>query len=198
MRKRSCGLIVVMILFMASHVLESTAQPPPPAASRPVDIRAMKGGKAITPQYQLLKGQAMARTREWFQILTQYETDPEWMDELTFTYYVLVRDKVGPQKGPVLFRGDVTYVTIQEGKHMSDMYLHPSTLARYGEVEAVAVLVTFRGQLVAMESQPASNQRWWEQLAPVEGFLLNRMQTPFAMIDFDNYEAIKPGAAGGR
>lgn len=197
MRKWSCGLIVVMILLAAGLVMEVAAQQPA-AASRPVNIRAMKGNKAITPQYQLLKGQTMARTREWFQILTQYETEPEWMDELTFTYYVLVRDKVGPQKGPVLFRGDVTYVTIQKGKHMSDMYLHPSTLARYGDVEAVAVLITFKGQLVAMESQPASQQRWWEQLAPVDGFILNRMQTPFAMIDFDTYEAIKPGSSGGR
>ncbi|MBP7829739.1 MAG: hypothetical protein KA248_07460 [Kiritimatiellae bacterium] len=197
MRKWSCGLIVVMILLAAGVASEVAAQQPA-TASRPVKIRAMKGSKAITPQYQLLKGQTMARTREWFQILTQYETEPEWMDELTFTYYVLVRDKVGPQKGPVLFRGDVTYVTIQKGKHMSDMYLHPSTLARYGDVEAVAVLVTFRGQLVAMESQPSSQQRWWEQLAPVDGFILNRMQTPFAMIDFDTYEAIKTGAPGGR
>jgi hypothetical protein len=33
--------------------------------------------------------------------------------------------------------------------------------------------------------------RWWEQLPPVEGYVLNRMETPFAMIYFDDYEAIK-------
>ncbi|MBU1910362.1 MAG: hypothetical protein KJ726_09970, partial [Verrucomicrobia bacterium] len=141
---------------------------------------------------------ATARTRNWFQILTQYDTAPEWMEELTFTYYVLARDKQATQRTQVLFRGEVTYVTIQKGRHMSDMYLHPSTIARYGEVEAMAVLVTFKGQLVAMESQPASQQRWWEQLAPVDGFILNRMETPFAMIDFDVYEAIKPRWVGGR
>jgi len=198
MRKWSCGLIALVILWGAGGGVEVSAQPPAAPPSRPVKIRGIKGGKASTPEYQLLKGQTMARTRDWFQILTQYETDPEWIDELTFTYYVLTRSKQGPQRGPVLFRGEATYVTIQKGKHMSDMYLHPSTLARYGDVEAMAVLITYKGQLVAIESQPPSQQRWWEQLAPVDGFILNRMETPFAMIDFDTYEAIKPRGAGGR
>jgi hypothetical protein len=195
MRKWSCGLIVLMILCLAGLTLDVLAQQP---ETRPVSIRGIKGGKVATPQYSLLKGQTMARTRDWFQILTQYDTAPEWMEELTFTYYVLVRDKQSAQRTQALFRGEVTYVTIQKGRHMSDMYLHPSTLARYGDVEAIAVLLTFKGQLVAMESQPASQQRWWEAMAPVDGFILNRMETPFAMIDFDTYEAIKPRGAGGR
>lgn len=195
MRILSRGMIIGAILWSVGLILPTPAQQPS-APTRPVVIRGIKGGKITTPQYQLLKGQTMARTRDWFQILTQYDTAPDWMEELTFTYYVLLRDKLSPQRTPILFRGEVTYVTIQKGRHMSDMYLHPSTLARYGEVEATAVLVTYKGQLVAMESQPPSQQRWWEQLAPVDGFILNRMETPFAMIDFDTYEAIKP--RGGR
>lgn len=188
------GLVIACVSLIG---LERTAAQQPPAA-RPINIRSIKGGKVATPQYQLLKGQTMARTRDWFQILTQYDTAPDWIEELTFTYYVLVRDRQAAQRTPVLFRGEVTYVTIQKGRHMSDMYLHPSTLARYGDVEAIAVLVTFKGQLVAMESQPPSQERWWERLAPVDGFILNRMETPFAMINFDDYEAIKPRWVGGR
>lgn len=148
-----------------------------------------------TPQYQLRKGQTSDRVRQWFQILVQYDTEPEWLDELTLIYYVLMRPRGVPQKPPVLFRGEVTYVTIEKGRHFSDVYLHPSTLARYGDVEAVAVLANIRGQLVSMQSQPQTQQRWWEQLAPVDGFVLNRMHTPFAMLDFDVYEALKPPAA---
>jgi len=194
MRKWSCSLIVVLVLSLMGMTLEVLAQQA--ADARPVQIRKIAPGKALTPQYQLLKGQAMARTREWFQLTTQYDTAPEWMDELTFTYYVLMRDR---QKGvQALFKGDVTYVTVQKGKHLSDIFMHPSTLARYGEVQAMAVLVTFRGQLVAVESQPASQERWWERMTPTEGFLLSRMETPFAMINFDDYEAIKPRWAAGR
>ena len=43
-----------------------------------------------------------------------------------------------------------------------------------------------------------TNQRWWEQMTPVDGYVLNRMETPFAMISFDDYEAIKPKAGPAR
>ena len=182
----ACGILATMAAW---------GQAPAPEA-RPVQIKKIIPGKVATPQYQLLKGQTMARTREWFQLVTQYETAPDWMDELTFTNYVLVRDT--QKNAQTLFKGDVTYMTVQKGKHMSDIYLHPSTIARYGQIQATAVLVTFRGQLEAVESQPASQQRWWEQMTPTEGFLLSRMDTPFAMMNFDDYEAIKPRWAGGR
>ena len=90
----------------------------------------------------------------------------------------------------------MTYVNIQKGKHKSDMYLHPSTIARYGDVQRVGVVISSQGRVLAMESLPANNQRWWEQLTPLDGYVLNRMQTPFAMIYFDDYEAIKPSTAG--
>jgi hypothetical protein len=45
-----------------------------------------------------------------------------------------------------------------------------------------------------MEST-AKTANWWDRFSPVEGVLLNRGQTPFAAVDYDMYEAIKPGAA---
>ena len=159
----------------------------------PVSIKNISGDKPQTPQYQLLKGQVMARTLDWYRITVNYETHSDWIDDLTFTYYVLTKDKQGKFH---LFKGDVTYVNLAKGKHLSDMYLHPSTVARYGGVERVAVLIASQGRMLAMDSQPRSASRWWEQspVPPVDGLVLNRMQTPFAMVNFDDYEAIKaPG-----
>jgi hypothetical protein len=86
-------------------------------------------------------------------------------------------------------------VDIEEGnRHKSVAYLHPSTLARYGEVQAIAVVIYEQGRPVAMESRPASKKRWWENYTPVKGYVRNRMETPFAMINFDDYEAIKAGS----
>ena len=181
-----CSLLVFSLLMPSS----SDAQEVTPAITKGISIKKITPEKQKTPEYQLLKGQVMARTREWFVVNTIYETDPEWVDEALFTYYVVVKAKQGPQKY-TLFKGDVTYVNIQKGKHKSDIYLHPSTLARYGDVERVAVVISVQGRPVAMESLPSSNRRWWEELPPVDGYLLNRMQTPFAMINFDDYEAIK-------
>ncbi len=187
-RGRLCLVCAVLSAALALPCL-SIAQDAAPAA-KIASIRKISGGKVKTPEYKLLTGQAMARTRDWFQITTQFETEPEWVDDLTFTYYVLVRGKATGAKF-MLLRGEVTYVTIQKGKHLSDMYLHPSTLARYGDVERVGVVVSTQGRVIAMDSLPASNQRWWEQASPVDGYVLNRMQTPFAMVNFDDYEAIK-------
>ena len=185
--------LTLIAVFLCSSLIGVAQEGP----GRVVQIRKIEPAKVKTPEYQLLKGQFMATTRDWFQITTSYETAPDWLDDLTFTYYVLMKPKSGPAKF-VLFKGDVTYVNIQKGKHKSDMYLHPSTMARYGDVERVAVVLTTQGRVVAMESLPASQQRWWEQLTPVDGYVLNRMQTPFAMVNFDDYEAIKAVGPGGR
>lgn len=168
----------------------------PAAGPRPLDIRKIGGGKVQTPEYQMKKSQFAARTREWFQIIVEYDTDPDWVDEAAFTYYVLLKAKAQTAgRSPfTLFKGDVTYINIQKGKHKSDIFLHPSTLARYGDVERVAVQVNVGGRLVAMDGLPQGTaaQRWWEQMSPLDGYLLNRMQTPFAMMNFDDYEAVKP------
>jgi hypothetical protein len=196
--KRSYGLFLSAILTM-SFLADARAQVPPvqEVTAKSVSIRKLEAAKVQTPQYQLLKGQLMGQTRNWYVVNISYKTDPDWIDELTFTYYLMVRAKEAGKKY-TMFRGEATYVNIQKGDHKSDMYLHPSTLARYGDVEGIAVVVSSQGRVVAMESQPKSAQRWWEQYPPVDGYVLNRMQTPFAMVNFDDYEAIKPKGGEGR
>jgi hypothetical protein len=197
--KRACVFCLVVV-FVAVLILSfpstTFAQPQAVSADKIVQIRKIEpNGKVATPEYKLLTGQVMSKTRNWFQVNVYYETAPEWIDDLTFTYYIVTQSKTGGQKF-TLFRGDVTYVNVQKGKHKSDMYLHPSTIARYGDVQRVGVVISSQGRVLAVESLPANNQRWWEQLAPQDGYVLNRMQTPFAMIYFDDYEAIKPSMAG--
>ncbi len=189
------GVAMLIGLLWAGNPAAAQA-PGAGAGGRPVEIRRISGGKVPTPEYQLKKSQFAARTRDWFQIMVDYETDPEWVDEAIFTYYVVVKARTAqPGKSPyTLFKGDVTYINIEKGRHKSDIFIHPSTLARYGDVEQVAVLINVGGRLVAMDGLPQGSaaKRWWEQMSPLDGYLLNRMQTPFAMINFDDYEAVKP------
>ena len=93
-----------------------------------------------------------------------------------------------------MYRSVVTYVNVAKGKHLSDMFLHPSTLARLGRVEQVAVVVKAKGAVVATDST-AKTPNWWDRFSPVEGVLLSRAQTPFAVVDYDMYEQIKPASA---
>ena len=150
--------------------------------------------KVKTPVFRTAApGQASARQPDWWRGVVEFETAPEWIDELEFTYYAYIEDE--SNKGaPVMFRGMVTYVNVAKGKHVSDIFLHPNTIARMGLVKQVAVVVKARGAVVATEST-ATKPNWWDGFSPVDGVLINRSQTPFAYIDYDMYEAIKPAAA---
>ena len=190
------SIAIAAVLILPLSNLASAQEAAAAPAGNQVKIRKITPNSKIpTPEYKLLTGQVMSETRNWFQVVVDYDTAPEWMDDLTFTYYIVTEGKTGTTKF-TLFRGDVTYVNVQKGKHKSDMYLHPSTIARFGVVQRVGVVISSQGRVLAMESLPSTGSpRWWEQLTPQDGYVLNRMQTPFAMIYFDDYEAIKPTTA---
>lgn len=198
--KALAHILATVTVAISPTLLGAVARAQQPVApvpgQAPLAIRRISGGKVETPEYQVKKSQFAARTRQWFQIIVDYDVAPEWIDEATFTYYVLVQSRrPEPGRNPrTLFKGEVTYVNIGRGKRRSDIYLHPSTVERFGEVERVAVEVRVGGAIVARDGIPqgTAQQRWWESFAPLEGFVLNRMQTPFAMINFDDFEAIKP------
>lgn len=166
-------------------------------------IRNISVNDVRTPEYET-KPNFKPVIKEWKQFEVEYATDPDWVDELTFTYYVLLKNSDNakpnnPRAAYTLLRGDVVNMNIKKGSgHVSVMYLHPSTVDRYGELDRLAVLVTHEGTSAAMETQPSSKTRWWEEMAPVTGLLHNRLESPFAMIAYDRYEAIKVSSAGSR
>ena len=168
---------------------------PGAAGSDILRIRKMAPVPATkTPIYQAsVRTQASARSLDWWRVMVEYETAPEWIDELEFTYYAYLEDQSN-KNAPVMFRGTVTYVNIPKGRHFSDMFLHPNVVARMGAVKQIAVVVKAKGATVAMEST-ATRANWWDGFSPVDGVMMNRSQTPFAFVDFDTYEAIKPSAA---
>jgi hypothetical protein len=190
--------MVAILLWSAWGALAQVAGPGVAAASGAstdiIRIRKLTPGSEKTPIFKTaVQGQGFARQTDWWRVVVEYETAPEWTDELEFTYYAYMKDQSN-KNAPVMFRATVTYVNIAKGKHMSDMFLHPNILARMGRVEQVAVVVKAKGAVVATEST-AKTPNWWDQFSPVEGVMLNRGQTPFAMVDYDMYEAIKPATA---
>lgn len=181
--------IFALLLFVPPELF---AQQP---ASDILRVRRVEGTMVRAPQYQVTGGTRTTRQSQWLQVRTEFETAPEWIDEMTFTYYIVLRNRRPPEGEAEfnLFRGEVTYVNIARTRTgQSTVFLHPSTVARYGDVERVGVVISSQGRVLAMASNPASDQRWWEQLPPRAGFVLTRMQTPWAMVNFDDYEAVKP------
>ncbi len=133
--------------------------------------------------------------KRWAQIETQFETRPEWIDELTFAYFVLVNTQ-DPREPFMLLSREVTYQLIPRGRpHHSWLYIHPHILDRHGAVEGVAVEIQHRGQVIATEaSSPAHLQQyrqWRQQLTPRTGLLLLPEETPFSLFAPDQQQLIK-------
>lgn len=141
-----------------------------------------------TPVYKTSLNSSSTSPKTWWHGYVEYETAPEWIDELEFTYYVYIED--AKTRTTPMFRSTVTYVNIPKGKHLSDVFLHPDTLARYGKPKYVAVVVKHQGAVVASEST-ASQPNWWDRFSPIDGVLLPRTMTPFAVLDYDDFPSVK-------
>ena len=185
----TCWKMIVCIVWAVSLSSVVDAQKLP---SNLIRIQRLDTAEYPTPEYRVDRVRFEgSRSREWTQLSAQYSSQPQWIDEATVRYYALAR---GRGEGPkyTLLRGEVDYVNLEKGSHRSVMYVHPTTVRRYGDIQRLAVVILVKGQPAAWDSKPASKKRWWENFSPVDGLLLNRLETPFALINFDNFDAIEP------
>lgn len=181
------------------------AQPAAPAA--PIDpatlinIRGARFDSVFTPEFSYsLRGRSTTRDgrRQWLQVSTEFDTAPEWMDEVTLTFYVVLRadprnlaEGANPNN---MFTGTVTYVNVKRGRHIATMFLDPNTFERFGVPQAVAVQFNIAGRQAGGEVQPRSTQesRWWTTMTPNGMPLLNRDETPFSLVEIELSNTVKP------
>ncbi len=146
-----------------------------------------------TPEYQFSGTERRSDYREkWMEIETEFESSPEFTEELTFKYYV--------QINKVVFIGEVTHVDIAAGKGLySVMYISPRSISRImagktmsgAAIERVSVEISKQGALVGYGSWKNEKQGWWASSPQKPGFLRNKNETPFAPLYWERYEAIK-------
>ena len=171
-------------------------------------LAAATSGLAQQPNYEVLKiSPAVIRTpvfnfqgdqrrtgqsEQWLEVEVEFMAKPEWTEELTFKYYILL--------GTKLLTGEVTHINIPKGRDLNSvMYVPPRNLMRIMEgrpftsasIVNVGVQILNKGQLVAERSFKASNGQWWQTMQQVTGLVLNKNETPFAPLYWDRYEAIK-------
>ena len=184
-------------------------------------------GQAPNTYYQILKTEPQflespayggarydkrgAKAKEWLEVEVTFEwqprlRDPKYTDELTFNYYILLKNKSPLYPQGTLLVGSVTHTSIPQERDMhSVVYISPRTLERFfdgrvpGNVEQalvdVGVTITKQGQEVAATSWKSRSGSWWPQFQQTPGFVLNKNETPFAPLAWDYYEAIKPRAS---
>ncbi len=154
-----------------------------------------------SPKYDPTQQPSAGREKEWAQFSVVYDTTVEWMDALVFQYYVLSEKVVDGKKAYSLFKKTVKYGDIAKGRaHVSDVYLHPKALERYGKIVAAGFEASIDGKEVAKDSKIEGislTGDWWTKIADKaqvttrDGYLLDRSESPFAMSNIDDSEFIK-------
>ena len=200
---RMAGVAVMALCLNATLAWAQTR----PADSRPGDdpvvaIKDLEGigprARVKTPIYTSNASAGRVPAREWGRVQVVYDTAPEWIDELTFQFYVLLLKDEKGKRDFTLLKGAVSYQDVARGrKHEAMIFVRPTTLARYGDVIGAAVEVLHNGEVVGVRSVEVSliaqEKEWWKnpKLTARDGVLLNRNQTPFAYVNYDDYDPIK-------
>ncbi|HEY3600566.1 MAG TPA: Amuc_1102 family pilus-like protein [Chthoniobacterales bacterium] len=164
--------------------------------NKPGDFRVSKISRDLitSPDYSYTGAEQLRSTRErWLRVEVQFSATPDFTDELTFKYYLLMNGKV--------LTGEVTHVNVIGGRELhSVMYVPPHVLAYLlpgraptaTSVENIAVQIVERGEMKDQFMLNRGRPDWFTTLPALPGFLLNKSETPFAPLFWDRYEQIKP------
>lgn len=196
----------VVVAGLAGMTVMAQAPGGPRAAVKtggPTRIRSVIGcGPRFlipTPEYTTTISRGKTPAGKWAVITVEYDTTPEWIDELFFQYYVVTfnRHAKDPKDTYSMFKGNVTYIDVaKERRHISTIYLRPSTVQRYGEVIGIAVEILLNGEVIETKAEtldPKMQGEWWKspKITPKDGYLVDKGRTPFAFVNYDEEETIK-------
>jgi hypothetical protein len=164
-----------------------------------IRLRELTGlGPRSVMQGSNSSGNRRGESRNWVELGLQFDTEPEWQDEIIFHFFALLKNRETAKF--TLLKGTVTYVDVARGRsRMGSAYIRPAGLARFGDVIGVAVEAVIKGEVVGTLSEGKLGpgkplpQDWWKrpELVPVQGYVVDRSKTPFALVNFDDYEALK-------
>jgi hypothetical protein len=147
-----------------------------------------------TPQFSYTGAeqyQSNQRDR-WLEVEAEFAAGPEFTDELTFKYFILVNG--------TLLAGQVVHSNVAAGRESrSVMYVSPRVLARFNNnrpvttttVQNIAVQIVQQGAIKSELSLLRAPAQWYAAMPQVAGFILNKNETPFAPLYWDRYEQIK-------
>lgn len=165
---------------------------------------AGKSGIVRTPEYNTTVPGGTKAAKEWVEIKTTFDTEPEWINEVVFQYYVLAFSRKEDKAPYSFYQATVRYSDVERGRnHFSTMYIPPPAVKRYGYPVAIGVEVSVNGTVVdhKFERDPSVRvaDEWWKDSAVIsrdsvvarQGCLLNRKESPFALINIDDHEVVR-------
>ncbi len=151
-------------------------------------------------------GASASKAKVWGVFDVAFATRPDWLDELTVTYSVMLfkkdADKEKGEKNFHFFRTTVSYGDIpKDREHRAGVVLLPVALQRWGVPMGFAAQFTIDGEEVcpAYHKEAGLLEKrandWWtaDQIiaGPAtevhEGYLFDRAKSPFALVEPDSY-----------
>ena len=206
-------IAAVTLLSVCSVVFaqQNSTQSPPLKLKK---FTALSGKSLVkSPNYGVQDEPGISKTGkapEWRRINVEYQTTPEWIDELKIDFIVVTlkverEDGKNVQKYSV-YKKSVTYIDVEvDRKHFASAFLHPNAEKRYGTTVAAAVILSVGGVVIEEYGEVASavrtifGENWWKNprimesdvLIPRSGYLLSKKESPFVFMNIDSYEVIK-------
>lgn len=209
MKKSSIRLFrafAVAAVALAAAALPAAPRAPgaaaPGAAPGDVKIKKITDLNGYKAKAKSIDGKTSQKSKTWGVFDVSFQTAPEWVDSMTATYTViLLNPKPGDGQKPMsLLQTTVEYGDLERGEHVAGAVLLPAALSRHGQPLGFAVQLSVGGQTVAQQgvgSGPLSKvAEWWTKSEILDhpnvqrrdGYLVDRMKSPFALVDVDNYE----------
>ncbi|MCE9614961.1 MAG: hypothetical protein K8T26_11830 [Lentisphaerae bacterium] len=181
-----------------------------PLAGDAVQVRQLIGtGRQTlskTPEFKSSVPKSSTRPKDWVQISVKFDTVPEWITSLVIEYNVMTMIREGGTKRYSLYRQSVDHMDVERGRdHLSAVFIPPSAVKRFGMPVAVHVSISADGQPIAKQDEldpevkgqlPAD---WWQNptilnspnVTARDGYLWRLNQTPFALVNPDDYEVMR-------
>jgi hypothetical protein len=158
-------------------------------------IRSVKPKFDATPDIQSSypkPGAVGGTPTKWLRVEVEFDSSLEYADNVEFRWYIAVTG----EKKPVVFADSVTHINVKRGsRHLSVIFMPPRTVDRYAknsQVKQIAVQLWHDQKLADTGGWPNEPKtRWWEEVKPERGALLNLLQTPFGVLEYDRYEQIR-------
>ena len=208
--KSARALVAAAAAFAASFAVAQgpAAAPAGPSGTNPGDVKITKLSDLSHDYRQKAKsidGKTSQKSRIWGVFDVTFQTVPQWIDSMTITYMVMLfnpkADAKKNEKQLTLMQTTVEYADVaQDREHKAGAVVLPAALLRLGEPIGFSASISVAGKEVASQGVGKgplqSHKEWWKDSAILDhpnvqrrdAYMMDRMKSPFQLVDPDDYE----------
>lgn len=200
----SIGLVACALAFCLLGEVRGQAAAPAAPSSDILRIRKVTELGRDMLQRAPSMGNRSPKQKDWGVLDVTFDSAPEWIDEMTVTFTVMLQNKKAKQGEPAFSLLTLTseYRDIAQGRdRKAGVVILPVAMERHGQPIGIGVQFFRDGELIAESGVGAeslsSKEKWWGNkqitdhptVRKRDGYLIERSKSPFALVDIDSYEA---------